>query len=186
MMLLIRNMESERCKAIVKDELKKLNIQYKYVDLGEVELSTSISVEKLKVLGNALQESGLELMVSQKALLIERIKEAVHQFVYLSDDITNPNFSDFISEKVNYDYNYMSKTFSEVEGITIEKYFIQQRINRVKELLVYGGLSLSEISYKLLFSSVAHLANQFKKVTGLTPFNFRQIKDNSSRKNIHI
>lgn len=186
MMLLIRNMESERCKAIVKDELNKLNIQYKYVDLGEVEISTSISVEKLKVLGNALQESGLELMVSQKALLIERIKEAVHQFVYLSDDIKNPNFSDFISEKVNYYYNYMSKTFSEAEGITIEKYFIQQRINRVKELLVYGGLSLSEISYKLLFSSVAHLANQFKKVTGLTPFNFRQIKDNSFRKNIHI
>jgi AraC-like DNA-binding protein len=179
-------MESERCKTIVKGELKKLNIRYKYVDLGEVQVSTSISGEKLKLFGDALQESGLELMVSQKALLIERIKEAVHQFVYLSDDIKNPNFSDFISEKVNYDYNYMSKTFSEVEGITIEKYFILQRINRVKEMLVHGGLSLSEISYKLLFSSVAHLANQFKKVTGLTPFNFRLDKDNSSEKNIHI
>lgn len=186
MVLLIRNMESERCKAIVKEELKKLDIRYKYIDLGEVELSSSISVEKLKLFGDALQDSGLELMMSQKTLLIERIKDAVHQFVYFSDDIKNPNFSDFISEKVNYDYNYMSKTFSEVEGLTIEKYFIQQRINRVKELLVYGGLSLSEISYKLLYSSVAHLANQFKKVTGLTPFNFRQNKDNSSRKITHI
>jgi AraC-like DNA-binding protein len=186
MMLLIRNMESERCKTIVKDELKKLNIRYKYVELGEVQLSSSISGEKLKLFGDALQKSGLELMVSQKTLLIEKIKEAVHEYVYLSDDIKNPNFSDFISEKVNYDYNYMSKTFSEIEGFTIEKYFIQQRINRVKELLVYGGLSLSEISYKLLFSSVAHLANQFKKVTGLTPFNFRQDTDNSSKKIIHI
>jgi AraC-like DNA-binding protein len=186
MVLLIRNMESERCKAIVKDELKKLDIPYKYVDLGEVGLSNGISVEKLLLFEDALQKSGLGLIVNQKALLVEKIKEAIHQFVYSSDDINNPNFSDFISEKVNYDYNYMSKTFSEIEGITIEKYFIKQRIDRVKELLVYGGLSLSEIAYKLLFSSVAHLSNQFKKVTGLTPFNFRQNKDNSFKKIIHI
>jgi AraC-like DNA-binding protein len=125
-------------------------------------------------------------MVNQKTLLIDKIKDAVNEFIYFSDDITHPNFSAFITQKVNYDYNYLSKAFSETEGMTIEKYFIQQRIDRVKELIVYGGLSLNEIAYKLLFSSVAHLSNQFKKVTGLTPFTFRQSKDDSSRKNIHI
>jgi AraC-like DNA-binding protein len=186
MMLLIRNMESERCKTIVKQELKKLGVRYNYVELGEVEVLVKLSSEKQELFADALKKSGLELMVNQKTILVDKIKDAVNEFIYFSDDITHPNFSGFITKKVNYDYNYLSKAFSESEGITIEKYFIQQRINRVKELLVYGGLSLNEIAYKLLFSSVAHLSNQFKKVTGLTPFNFRLSKDNSSKKNIHI
>jgi AraC-like DNA-binding protein len=186
MMLLIRNMESERCKTIVKQELRKLGVHYSYVELGEVEVLVKFSSEKQELFANALKKSGLELMVNQKTHLIDKIKDAVNEFIYFSDDITHPNFSEFITKRVNYDYNYMSKAFSEAEGITIEKYFIQQRIDRVKELLVYGGLSLNEIAYKLLFSSVAHLSNQFKKVTGLTPFNFRHSKDNSSEKNIHI
>jgi hypothetical protein len=186
MMLLIRNMESERCKTIVKQELKKLGVRYKYVELGEVEVLTGLSSEKQGLFAEALKSSGLELMINQKCRLIGKIKEAVNDFIYFSDDITHPNFSGYITNKVNYDYNYLSKAFSESEGITIEKYFIQQRINRVKEMLVYDKYSLNEIAYKLLFSSVAHLSNQFKKVTGLTPFNFRQRKDNSSEKNIHI
>lgn len=186
MMLLIRNMESERCKTIVKQELRKLGVHYKYVELGEVELQSGISIEKQKIFADALKRSGLELMVNQKTILIQKIKDAVSEFISFSDDITHPSFSDFITKKVNYDYNYLSKAFSEAEGMTIEKYFIQKRIDRVKELLVYGGCSLNEIAYKLFFSSVAHLSNQFKKVTGFTPFNFRHIQDNSSKKNIHI
>lgn len=179
-------MESERCKTIVKHELRRLGIHYKYVELGEVELSNGISPDKQEIFANSLKRSGLELMVNQKTVLIDKIKDAVTEFISFSDDISNPNFSAYITKKVNYDYNYLSKAFSEAEGITIEKYFIQKRIDRVKELLVYGGYSLNEIAYKLLFSSVAHLSNQFKKVTGLTPFNFRHSKDNSSKKNIHI
>jgi YesN/AraC family two-component response regulator len=186
MMLLIRNMESERCKTIVKQELRKLGVHYTYVELGEVEILVKLSSEKQNLLADALKKSGLELMVNQKTLLIDKIKEAVNEYIYSSDDITHPNFSAFITQKVNYDYNYLSKTFSEREGMTIEKYFIQQRIDRVKEMLVYGGFSLNEIAYKMLFSSVAHLSNQFKKVTGLTPFNFRQSKDNYSKKNCDI
>jgi AraC-like DNA-binding protein len=186
MMLLIRNMESERCKTIVRQELKKLGVHYKYVELGEVELLTKIPIEKQTLFADALKKSGLELILNQKAILIEKIKDAVNDFIYFSDDITHPNFSAYITKKVNYDYNYLSKAFSETEGITIEKYFIQQRIDKVKELLVYGGCSLNEIAYKLLFSSVAHLSNQFKKVTGLTPFIFRQSNDNSSKKNSDI
>jgi AraC-like DNA-binding protein len=186
MMLLIRNMESERCKTIVKQELRKLGVHYKYVELGEVEVLVKLPSDKQILLADALRKSGLELMVNQKTLLVERIKDAVNEFIYFSDDIAHPNFSAYITQKVNYDYNYLSKAFSEAEGVTIEKYFIQQRIDRVKELLVYGGFSLNEIAYKLLFSSVAHLSNQFKKVTGLTPFNFRQSKDNSSKKNSDI
>jgi AraC-like DNA-binding protein len=145
-----------------------------------------LSSEKQDLLADAWKKSGLEVMVIQKTLHVDKIKDAVNEFIYFSDDITHPNFSAFITKKVNYDYNYLSKAFSETEGITIEKFFIQQRIDRVKELLVYGGFSLNEIAYKLLFSSVAHLSNQFKKVTGLTPFNFRQTKDNSFRKNADI
>jgi AraC-like DNA-binding protein len=175
-------MESERCKTIVKEELNKLGLLYKSVELGEVDLIKNISEEQLQSVSYALNKSGLELMIDQKKMLIEKIKASINQLVNFSDDLKRPKCSSYISKQVNYDYNCLSKTFSEMEGITIEKYLIMQRIDRVKELLVYGELSLSEISYKLLYSSVAHLSNQFKKVTGLTPFNFRQLVDKRSKK----
>jgi AraC-like DNA-binding protein len=174
MMLLIRNMESDRCKRIVKEELKKLGVQYKYVELGEAELVKKISSEEFQLLDIALKKSGLELMSDHKTVLIDKIKESINQLLLHMDDIDVPGISDYISKRVSNGYSYLSKIFSEIEGITIEKYYIIQRINRVKDLLVYDGLSLNEIAFKLHFSSVAHLSNQFKKVTGLTPFNFRQ------------
>ena len=177
MMLRIRNMESDRCKAIVKEELNKLGIHYKSVELGEVELKENISVYELELIDSALKKSGLELMSDNKTILIGRIKHAVNQLVYFSEDLSRPNFSDYISKQVNFDYNYLSKIFSEIEGITIEKYIIGQRIERVKELLVDERMSLNEIAYKMLYSSVSHLSNQFKKVTGLSPVQFRQLRD---------
>ena len=186
MILLIRNMESDRCISIVRDELKNLEVNYKSVELGEVELSEGISEEKLQVLNNTLKKSGLELVVSNKTFMINRIKEAVKQLVYYSDDLKRPNFSDYLSKKINYDYNYLSKIFSEMEDITIEKYYISQRIERAKEMLRQKEISLSEIAYKLLYSSVAHLSNQFKKVTGMTPFNFRHFEDKSWKNTVNV
>ena len=177
MMLRIRNMESDRCKAIVKEELNKLGLHYKSVELGEVELKENITVYELELIDSALKKSGLELMSDNKTILIGRIKHAVNQLVYFSEDLSRPIFSDYISKQVNFDYNYLSKIFSEIEGITIEKYIIGQRIERVKELLVDERMSLNEIAYKMLYSSVSHLSNQFKKVTGLSPVQFRQLRD---------
>ncbi len=182
MMLHIRNMESGRCKAMVKNELNKLGLHYKTVELGEVELKENISREKLQLIDIALRDAGLELMNDKKSHLIEKIKTAIYQLIYLSDDLPKPNFSDYISKKVNHDYNYVSNLFSGAQGITIEKYIIAQKIERVKELLVYCELSLSDIAYKLQYSSVAHLSNQFKKVTGLTPTFFRQLRNSSRHK----
>jgi AraC-like DNA-binding protein len=181
MMLLIRNMESDRCKAVVKDELSKLGVIYRSVDLGEVELSKNISDEKLELFADALKKSGLELIVNNKNLIVIQIKEAIKNLVHFSDGLVRPNFSRYISKKVNYNYNYLGKVFSEIEGITMEKYYILQRIERVKEMLMYDGISLSDISYRLYYSSVAHLSNQFKKVTGLTPFNFRHLYQPQSK-----
>ncbi len=180
-MLRIRNMESDRCKTIVKEELNKLGLLYNSVEIGEVELKDNISILKMQLIDAALKKSGLELMVNNRNILIGKIKMAINQLVYHSDDLTRPNFSDYISKKVNYDYNYLSKIFSEEEGKTIEKYIIGQRIERVKELLIYDGLCLSEIAYKMLYSSVAHLSNQFKKVTGLSPAQFRLLRGTQSQ-----
>jgi AraC-like DNA-binding protein len=175
-------MESSRCKAIVKSELNMLGLHYKTVELGEVELIGNITNEKLQLFNIALQNAGLELMNDKKCLIIENIKAAVHQLIYLSDDLTKPHFSDYISQKVNRDYTYLSNLFSGMQGITIEKYIIAQKIERVKELLVYENLSLGDIAFKLQYSSVAHLSNQFKKVTGLTLSYFRQIGITKGRK----
>jgi AraC-like DNA-binding protein len=185
MMLHIRNMESERCKIMVNSELNKLGINHNIVQLGQVELKGDISGEKLQLIDIALRNAGLEIMVDKKTHLIEEIKAAIHQLIYLSDDLPKTNFSDYISKKVNHDYNYLSNLFSGVLGITIEKYIIAQKIERVKELLVYEELSLNDIAYKLQYSSVAHLSNQFKKVTGLTPSFFRQHRNTRRHKSNH-
>ena len=182
MMLHIRNMESSRCKAMVVNELNKLGLHYKTVELGEVELKENLSREKLLLIDIALKSAGLELINDKKSLLVEKIKAAIYQLIYLSDNLPKPNYSDYISKKVNHDYNYLSNLFSRLQGITIEKYIIAQKIERVKELLVYDELSLSDIAYKLQYSSVAHLSNQFKKVTGLTLSFFRQLRNTSRRK----
>jgi YesN/AraC family two-component response regulator len=182
MMLQIRNMESDRCIALVKNELSKLELNYKTVELGKVELKEGISTEKLHSIDIALRSAGLELIDDKRQSLIEKIKVAVYQLIYLSDDLPKQNFSDYISKKVNHDYTYISSLFSGVEGITIEKYIIAQKIERVKELLFYSEFSLSDIAHKLQYSSMAHLSNQFKKATGLTLSFFRQLRNTGLRK----
>ena len=178
MRLRIRNMESDRCKSIVKEELINLGLSYLSVELGEVEFTEDVSNEQLQQFNTTLKKSGLELIVDNKSLLVGKIKLAIKHLVYCSNYLDRPVSSEYIKQKVNFDYNYLSKTFSEIEGITIEKYIILQRIERIKSLLITGKFSLSEIAYMLLYSSVAHLSNQFKKVTGLTPSDFRKLKDN--------
>ena len=174
MLLQIRNMESSRCITVVKNELNKLGLQFTSVNLGEVELKTDVSVEDLQMLDKALRLAGLELIDDIKNLLVKKINAAIYQLIYLSDDFPKPNFSKYISNKVNFDYSYLSSVFAGVHGITIAKEIIMQKIERVKDLLLNADLSLGEIAFKLQYSSVAHLSNQFKKVTGITPSFFRQ------------
>ena len=176
MKLYIKYMVSIRCKMMVKSELEKLGLQYGVVDLGDVEVIGSITAEQRVRLKTALLKSGLELMDDQRAMLIEKIKNVIVEMVHYNDEVPKTNFSDYLSEKLNYDYTYLANIFSEVTGTTIEKFIIAHKIERVKELLLYDELNLSEISYKLNYSSVAHLSNQFKKVTGLTPTFFKQLK----------
>ena len=177
MILKIKNMASSRCKTFVQEEMNKLGVYNITVELGEVELSENLPEEKLRLLDNALRSAGLELLEDKKHHLVENIKAAIHELVYDTDDIPKPNYSDIISEKVNLSYTSLSNTFSKSQGITIEKYIIEQRIERVKELLIYTDLSLDEITFKLHYSSVAHLSNQFKKFTGMTPSFFRKQKN---------
>jgi AraC-like DNA-binding protein len=175
MMLHIRNMESDRCKTVVRNELTKLGLHYKKVELGEVELRENLSGEKLQIIDSALRDAGLELMYDKNNRIVEKIKTAVHQLIYLSDEMPKQNFSEYISSKVNRDYTYLSNLFSGIQGTTIEKYIISQKIERIKELLRFEKLSLSNIAFRLKYSSVAHLSNQFKKITGFTPSFFRQM-----------
>jgi AraC-like DNA-binding protein len=161
---------------VVKSELDKLGLHYKKVDLGEVDIFGDITPEQHDHLKTALLKSGLELMDDKKAVLIEKIKNVIIEMVHYADEPPKTNFSDYLSGKLNHDYTYLSNIFSEVTGITIEHFIIAHKIERVKELLLYDELSLSEISYMLNYSSVSHLSNQFKKVTGLTPSYFRSLK----------
>ncbi len=169
-------MVSLRCKMVVIAELEKLEIPYILLELGVVELKDTISMEKRKLLKSALLKSGLELMDDQKAILIQKVKKVIIEMVHYEDERPRTNFSDYLTEKLNYDYTYLANLFSEVTGITIEYYIIAHKIERIKELLLYDELNLTQISYKLNYSSVAHLSHQFKKVTGLTPTFFKQLK----------
>ncbi|QEC51430.1 AraC-like DNA-binding protein [Anseongella ginsenosidimutans] len=177
MKLYIKYMVSLRCKMVVKEELKKVGVNYATVDLGVAELPGKITAEQRSQLKTALLKSGLELMDDKKSILIEKIKNVVIEFVHYSDELPNVNFSDYLSEKLNYDYTYLANIFSEVKGINIQQFIITHKIERVKELLVYDELSLTEIAHKLNYSSVAHLSNQFKKVTGLTPSHFKKLRE---------
>jgi AraC-like DNA-binding protein len=166
-----------RCKMVVKETLEKLGLQCITVELGEAEVSGLISVEQHDQLKTALLRSGLELMDDKKSVLIQKIKNVIIELVHYSEEPLTINFSEFLSQKLNYDYTYLANLFSEVQGVTIEKFVISHKIERVKELLVYNELTLTEIAYQLHYSSVAHLSTQFKKVTGLTPSHFKKLKD---------
>jgi AraC-like DNA-binding protein len=166
-----------RCKMVVKEELKKLGLHYIIVELGEVEIFEQISGEQHDNFKVALQRSGLELMDDKKSMLIEKIKNIIVELVHYSEEPLEVNFSEFLSKKLNHDYTYLANLFSEVQGTTIEKFLITHKIERVKELLVYNELNLTEIAYRMNYSSVAHLSSQFKKITGLTPSHFKQLKD---------
>ncbi|RYE21459.1 MAG: AraC family transcriptional regulator [Sphingobacteriales bacterium] len=169
-------MVSLRCKMMVKEELEKLGLKYVVIDLGMVEVLEPISEEQRHKLKENLLKSGLELLDDKKAILIEKIKNVITEMIHHSDEIPKLNYSDFISEKLNYDYTYLANIFSEVKGITIQQFIIMNKIERVKELLLYDELNLTEIAYKLHYSSVSHLSSQFKKATGLTPSFYKQLK----------
>ena len=177
MKIFIKHMVSNRCKMAVKEELRKLGLHFIVVDLGEVEIMENISAEQREQMKAALLISGFELMDDKKAILIEKIKTAVIEMVHHSDENIKINFSDFLSEKLNHNYTYLANLFSEVQGTTIEHFIIAHKIERIKELIIYDELNITEIAWKMNYSSVAHLSNQFKKVTGLSPSHFKQLKD---------
>lgn len=161
---------------MVKEELKKLGLHYVTVDLGEAEIMENITKQQREQIRIALLKSGLELMDDKRAMLIEKIKNIIIEMVHYTDELPKINFSDYLSKKLNYDYTYLANLFSETEGTTIEHFILLHKIERVKELILYDELNLTEISYKLHYSSVAHLSNQFKKITGLTPTFFKSLK----------
>ena len=176
MKLFIQNMVCIRCQMVVKAELEKLGLPYVYVRIGEADIIGDIKPEQLEQLKLDLKKAGLVLMDNKKSVLVEKIKSAIIELVHYTEDQIKVNLSDYLSEKLNYDYTYLANLFSEVKGTTIEKYYLTHKIERVKELIVYDELNLSEIAWKLHYSSVAHLSNQFKKYTGLTPSHFKKLK----------
>jgi AraC-like DNA-binding protein len=176
MNIFIKHMVSQRCKLKVKEELNNLGIDYLSIDLGTVELAYDITAAQYKQLKEVLLSSGLVMMDDNKSILVERVKNIIIKIIHESEELPRINYSDYISEQLDYDYTYLSNIFTEVKGITIQQYIINNKIERVKELLLYDELNLTEISYRLHYSSVAHLSNQFKKNTGITPSYFRKLK----------
>jgi YesN/AraC family two-component response regulator len=185
MKLFIKNMVCDRCKMAVNNELITLGIKPKSIELGEVDIGdTNLSIEQLTILAERLKSIGFELIDDKKSRIIERIKNIIIEQVHYHDYQEPIKLSVSLAEELHYDYNYLSNLFSSIEGITIEQFHIHQKIERVKELLVYDELSLSQIAFELGYSSVAYLSNQFKKVTGLTPSFFKNLKDNKQRKSL--
>ena len=177
MTLYIKNMVCGRCKMVVKSELDKLGLQTISVELGEVELQDEITDSQKEVLLKNLQALGFDFIDDKKSKTIEKIKNLIVDLVHHKNNELKINLSDYLVENLNQDYSTLSNLFSEIENTTIEKYFISQKIEKVKELLIYNELSLSEIADMLNYSNVAHLSNQFKKITGFTPTHFKQQKD---------
>ena len=169
-------MVCSRCKMVVKAELEKLGITPLNIELGEVTIEKDLNASEKKQLELVLRDLGFELIDDKKSRYIEKIKSLIIKLIYEQNNDLKITLSDYLSQNVYHDYFYLSNLFSEIEGTTIEKYFISQKIERVKELLAYKELSLSEIAYQLNYSSVAHLSNQFKKVTGLSPSHFKNIR----------
>jgi AraC-like DNA-binding protein len=178
----IKNMVCNRCIKVVRDEFAKLDLGIEEIELGKVNVSSQLSNDKIEEIRKVLDENGFELIDDKKSKLIDAIKTLIIEKIHYSENaFESKNSSDYIAKELGYDYSYLSNLFSSVEGITIEKYIINQKIEKVKELLVYDELSLNEISYQLGYSSVQHLSNQFKKITGLTPSHFKKLKE-SKRK----
>jgi AraC-like DNA-binding protein len=171
---------------LVKEELKRMGLHHLVVELGTVEIMEELSQQQHDDLKKNLLRSGLELLDDKKSILIEKIKAVIIEMVHYADELPRVNYSDYISEKLHYDYTYLVSIFSEVKGITIQQFIIMHKIEKVKELLLYDELNLTQISYKLHYSSVAHLSNQFKKVTGLSPSFYKQLKQkrNNNLENI--
>lgn len=176
MKLSIKYMVSLRCILIVKELLQKMKIPFLSVKLGEVEISDRLPENKLLILNENLKKIGLELLEDKKAIIIERIKCVVVEMIHYSDDLPKIKFSEYLSNKLKYDYTYMANLFSETEGITIEHYIIKHKVEKVKELILYDELNFTQIAYKMHYSSVAHLSRQFKSITGLTPTYFKSLK----------
>ena len=170
-------MVSLRCKMMAKAELKKLGLHFIVVDLGEIDIMENLTRAEMAQLKMALLNLGLELMDDKKAILIEKIKNVVIEMVHYTDELPKMNYSDYIAEKLNHDYTYLSNIFSEVRGMTIQQFIIIHKVERIKELIIYDELNITEIAHKMNYSSVAHLSNQFKKITGLTPSHFKNLKD---------
>ncbi len=183
MKLYVRNMACLSCKVVIKDALQELNITPLKIDLGEVETKEDVDSEARKKLNTIIKKAGLELLESKQGILIEKIREVIIEYVYHTDEKTITNFSDLLSKKLNYNYTYLANFFSEVEATTIAQYVISLKIERIKELIMFEELTLSEIAFKLHYSSAAHLSTQFKKITGLTPSHFKALK-NKRRKAI--
>jgi len=179
--LFIKNMVCNRCIMVVQHEMDKLGLAVEHIKLGEVTLEKEPTASERTALEGALVSLGFQVIDDKKSRIIEQIKNVIIELVHHQDNDAKTNLSDILSGKLNHDYNYLSNLFSEVESTTIEKYFIAQKIEKVKELLVYDELSLSEIAFRLNYSSVAYLSNQFKKVTGLTPSHFKQIKEDKRK-----
>ncbi len=177
MKLYIRNMVCSRCKLVVKAELERLHLHPTQVDLGEVEIEENLSSDQQKQLNGALLKFGFEIIDTRKSKIIEKIKNLIIDLVHQRKSKLHTNLSTYLAKEINADYNYISNLFTDVEGTTIEQYFIAQKIEKVKEFLVYDELSLSEIAFELNYSSVSHLSKQFKKVVGLTPSHFKELKD---------
>ncbi len=169
-------MVSQRCKMMVRDEFDKLGLRYTMIDLGVAELVENMTQQQYDQLKVNLLQSGLELLDDKRSILIEKIKNVITEMIHYTDMLPKTNYSDYISEKLNYDYTYLANIFSEVKGITIQQFIILNKIEKVKELLLYDELNLTEIAYKLHYSSVGHLSNQFKKVTGLSPSFYKKLK----------
>lgn len=177
----IKYMVSLRCKMAVKEELDKLKLKHTYIELGEVNLKKNITGDERESLRKGLLKKGLELIDDKKSLLIEKTKTTIIELIHYSEKYPKINYSDYISEQLDYNYNHLSSLFSEVTGTTIANYIIINKIERVKELLLYDELTLTEISLLMEYSSVAHLSHQFKKVTGLTPTYFKNMKQYKKR-----
>ena len=177
MKIYVKNMACESCKIFVKEVLDELHIPSVKVELGEIETKADLTDEDKQKLNTKIKKAGLELLEKKKGVLIEKIRAVIIDYVYKSDEQSNIKFSVLLSNKLNHDYMYLANFFSEVEATTIEQYLISLKIERIKELILFDELTLTQISYKLKYSSVAHLSNQFKKITGLTPTHFKQLKE---------
>ncbi len=176
MKFFVKNMVCEACKMVVKSELEKLGFRCSFIGPGELEVDEALTENQISSFDDAIRAYGFELMNNQKGYQIEKIKHAVFEWINYADKDGNPGYPEYLSQKLNLNYNYLSNLFSEITGNTLEKYIISRKIDRVKELLVYENLNVSEIAFRLNYSSVAHLSAQFKKVTGLTPTHFKRIR----------